>query len=140
MLKEAKRHIKKMIYSLKWASTSVNMTDLVPIEKQSVDLVENVPVVFRITCEGKFMPCELHFDYLTQGDLKLYTSFSNMQPDRSNHDDMREGRPKTFKIFDQSVHQTTLGKHMFQQQNIYLTLVSLTGVEIVVSYNFGILN
>ena len=58
-----------------------------------VELIQDVPVFCKILCMGKQMPARLKFEYKTRGELNLYASTKNREPDFGDCEMKVQGRP-----------------------------------------------
>ena len=78
------------------------MMELPPNQTKSLDLVDKIPIVIKMFCQGKFMPLEVSFHYRDSGQLKAYISLSSVTPNQYDHDEKKIGRPTKFKFCDKN--------------------------------------
>ena len=72
-LKSQKVQINKAVHLLKAVTGQGNeVSDINENEILQLDLIEDIPLNFRIACENKLTPCKLHFSYKTAGTIEVH--------------------------------------------------------------------
>jgi hypothetical protein len=81
MIKKVDKDIRNLSYQL---SSIINTQDqtriLVPGITTFVDVIEGVPIHYKMACKGKPAPAKFNIKYATRGDLQVTFSYNNKQP------------------------------------------------------------
>ena len=94
------------------------VSDINENEILQLDLIEDIPLNFRIACENKLTPCKLHFSYKTAGTIEVHVLCGKKEV-------CKKGQPRLINVSE------------FVSPFIYLKIVSKTGCEVELQIKFG---
>ena len=80
--------------SLKWVDGDSHV-ELTPNYTIPIELIEEISVNFQIRIPTEVLKeyCVIKFKYESEGGMKVFTSLTNKEPNYSNCDRKKEGRP-----------------------------------------------